>query len=123
MKQYKGEKHSKWKGGKILMSNGYMLIYSPNHPNKLKTGKGYVLEHRLIMEKKLNRFLDKKEIVHHINGIRNDNRIENLVITNQNKHIAKHNKERIWKKTSKKKKSEQATKAPRNNKGQFINVK
>jgi len=72
----KGKKHPRWKGGKKFTSNGYVLIYRPNHPNA-RSG-GFVLEHRLVMEKHLRRFLDKKEIVHHINQDKIDNRIKNL---------------------------------------------
>lgn len=57
---------------------GYILIYSPEHPNRTK--KNHVFEHRLVMEKKIGRFLKKDEQVHHRNGIKNDNRIENLAI-------------------------------------------
>lgn len=84
---------SHWKGGK-MRSEGYIRIYSPNHPQKSKLG--YVPEHRLVMERKLGRYLKSKEIVHHINGIRDDNRINNLkLIINQSQHIkeeAKNNK-------------------------------
>lgn len=83
-----GDKSSNWKGGYI--HNGkYIYIYSPNHPNKTK--ENYVCEHRLLMEKKIGRYLKKDEVVHHINGIKTDNRIENLVlIKNQSEHNKKH---------------------------------
>jgi hypothetical protein len=71
----KGEKNISWKGGRNK-SDGYIRIWKPDHP--LNNG-GYVLEHRLVMEKKIGRFLNKNEVVHHINGIRNDNRKENLI--------------------------------------------
>jgi len=83
-----------WKGGRLL-KNGYVLIYNPKHPNTSATG--YVPEHRLIMEKHIGRYLKKNELVHHINGIRTDNRLKNLVIVDSSKH-EKHTLERILQK-------------------------
>lgn len=72
---FKGENNAKWKGGRHE-KGGYAYKYAPNHPNAVK-GR-YVCEHRLVMEEKLGRYLLPSENVHHINGIRNDNRPENL---------------------------------------------
>ncbi len=73
----KREGSSNWKGG-IWKIRGYIYIYSPNHP--FGGVRGYVAEHRLVMEKHIGRYLTKKENVHHINGIKDDNRIENLML-------------------------------------------
>jgi len=85
-----GDKHYRWKGGRRIQL-GYILIYKPDHPHCGKT-KG-VLEHRLVMENFLGRYLKPDEIVHHTNGIRDDNRIENLeLFLNNSKHQKQHHK-------------------------------
>lgn len=56
--------------------NGYILIRMPEHPNANR--RGFIYEHRLVMEKHIERQLSMNEVVHHINGIKTDNRIENL---------------------------------------------
>ena len=84
-----------WKGG-VRNVNGYIWLKKPNHPGA--DLKGYVSEHRLVMEAYLGRYLTKKEIVHHKNRIRNDNRIENLeLIENQSRHYIEHmTGNKIW---------------------------
>lgn len=68
------ENHPNWNGGIRYDKRGYVLI-------KQVTGnKGYVREHRLVMEKHLSRKLEDWEWIHHKNGIKNDNTIENLAI-------------------------------------------
>jgi hypothetical protein len=84
-----GKDNPNWKGGKYIQSSGYVLVYSPKHPNANKTL--CVQEHRLVMEKYLGRYLTKKEIVHHKNNIRTDNRLSNLkLFPTQKAHLAYH---------------------------------
>lgn len=78
----KGPESHMWRGG-IHHSNGYHYIYTPNHPRANRDN--YVAEHILIWEEK-NDVLPKNYIVHHINGIRNDNRIENLLAMSKYEH-------------------------------------
>lgn len=83
-----GSANRQWKGG-IFMKDGYRFIKMPNHPNC--NNFGYVREHRLVMEKHLGRYLLKTEAVHHINGIKDDNRIENLKLFSSNsEHMVSH---------------------------------
>lgn len=72
-----------WKGGRTR-NYGYTLVYMPDHPQA--RSDGYVLEHRLIMERKLGRLLNANEDVHHINGVKNDNREENLIVLTKADH-------------------------------------
>jgi len=84
-----GKKHYKWNGGIKKHSAGYILIFYPTHP--FADCDGYVLKHRIVMEKQMGRYLKRKEIVHHINGIKNDNRIKNLKLFSSQKEHAKIN--------------------------------
>lgn len=77
-----GSKNPNWKGGKRKDKSGYVLVYVPEHPF---CDRDYLVrEHRLNMEKKIGRYLKQEEVVHHINGIKNDNRIENLKLFSSN---------------------------------------
>lgn len=71
-----GERHGCWKGGRVLLGDGYVRAYAPEHPHAVN-GR-YVLEHVLVMEAHVGRILRPEETVHHKNGQRADNRIENL---------------------------------------------
>lgn len=70
-----------WKGGRVSSVVGYIYIRVPSHP---KNYNGYVAEHRVVMENSIGRYLKNGEVIHHINGIKNDNRIENLVLCSSN---------------------------------------
>lgn len=60
-----------------VIQNGYVLIKAPDHP-RAGVRNGRVREHLLVMEESLGRMLLPGEEVHHMNGIRSDNRLENL---------------------------------------------
>ena len=65
-----------FKRGWYTNPDGYIYTLAPSHPRANQDG--YVLEHRLVVERRLGRYLHPRERVHHKNGIRNDNRDENL---------------------------------------------
>ena len=99
-----GFKSGHYKGGKYKNSQGYIMILIPTHPQA--NNQGYVREHRIILEKKIGRYLHRWEISHHKNRIKNDNKPENLrlkTLKGENSNAFLHSKER-----------------GRNEKGQFI---
>jgi len=91
-KEIHGEKNPRWNGGKSKHQKGYIMILKPTHPQA--QSKGYVPEHRLIMEKHVGRLLKKNEVVHHINGDVTDNRLENLRLLTMREHMKIHDKRR-----------------------------
>ena len=88
LRNRRGDKHPSWKGGRNREGFGYISVQVlPGDKYYEMTKKnGYVMEHRLVMAHHLNRPLDKQEIVHHLNGIRNDNRRENLALVDRRTH-------------------------------------
>ena len=73
--QPRSDKSSSWRGGRRI-DGGYVMLYMPDYPGA--KSNGYVREHKYVMEKHIGRRLNEKESVHHINGDKQDNRIDNL---------------------------------------------
>lgn len=87
----KGSNNPAWKGGRVKLKTGYVVLNMPEHPNRMKGKNPWVYEHRVAVEKSIGRYLESKERVHHINGNRADNRIENLeLLSSQRDHVALH---------------------------------
>jgi hypothetical protein len=70
------------------VSTGYILRKVKGHP--MANSRGYYAEHRLVVEASINRILTKDEVVHHKNGVRDDNRLDNLDVISQSKHAKDH---------------------------------
>ena len=85
-----GADHYAYVGRRVR--NGYVYVACPDHPAAPTEGvfRGYVLEHRLVLERTLGRLLRGDEHGHHINGIRDDNRPENLVAITRSAHRRLH---------------------------------
>ena len=81
----RGERNPWWRGGRRQDQYGYILVVD-NGKEPGANGKRYVLEHRLVMEKHLGRKLLRREFVHHLNGVRADNRLKNLKIVSHSTH-------------------------------------
>jgi len=88
-KELKQRRSKTWcNGGKYKDQFGYVQVYCPDHPH---SQRGMVPEHRLNMEGSLGRILNPKEVVHHINEIRDDNKIKNLqLFESKGKHAHFH---------------------------------
>lgn len=85
-------KSHKAQGGKAKDKSGYIRVPGNyNHPRANRAHQ--VLEHHLVMEASLGRYLEKSEVVHHKNGIKDDNRLENLELLEKGEHAKQHGKE------------------------------
>lgn len=85
----RGDKNPNWKGGQSKHAKGYLYTRAPDHPRQWQ---GYVFEHILVAEETLGRYLQEDEIAHHKNGIRDDNRPENIEVLTNSEHTSYHNK-------------------------------
>lgn len=76
------DKAPRWKGGRKIRKDGYVLVVAPaGHPypaDTHATGLAYILEHRLVMEQSLGRYLTPGEVVHHLDGNPSNNALSNL---------------------------------------------
>jgi hypothetical protein len=87
------ESTGRYRKSKIPSSNGYIKVPPPpGYNGRTMEGGKYVYEHRLVMELHLSRSLEQSEIVHHLNGDKHDNRLENLEVLSNSAHSAQHQK-------------------------------
>ncbi len=95
----RGENAGNWKGGKTRTVHGYIEVQAPDHP--LAVRGGYIREHRLVAETHLREsdpsspflldgYLHPGADVHHINEVKDDNRIENLEVMWRGQHTRRH---------------------------------
>lgn len=88
-----GDTHSQWKGGISKDANGYIklninLIEPKYHCMCDKSG--WVLEHRYVMAKSIQRPLTRKDIIHHLDGDVSNNSLDNLELTTRAEHMRTH---------------------------------
>lgn len=74
-------------GAGITDYKGYRRTYRPDHPLAGKTG--YVAEHRLVAWE-AGLLVNSSDVVHHLNGDKLDNRLENLAVTDKRAHDRDH---------------------------------
>lgn len=80
-----GQAHPRWKGGRLVTKDGYILVRCDGHPRAIGPGK-YVLEHILIWEEAHGRSLPPGWVIHHLNGDKADNRRHNLLALPSRQH-------------------------------------
>ncbi len=86
-----GAESISWKGGRHFNNRGYILLYlQKDNPFYCMSDRDhYVAEHRLVIAQLLNKPLTSDDFVHHLNGIKTDNRIANLALVTRNNHPSK----------------------------------
>lgn len=82
--QQRGANNPRWIGGKVYASDGYIRVLNRTHPRARKSG--YVYQHILVWEEANKMPLPKGYVIHHLNGIRDDNRPQNLIALPRKKH-------------------------------------
>lgn len=82
-----GDKNPRWNGGR-RKHNGYIEVYSPNHPRK--NIRNCVYEHQLVMEAYIGRYLVDGEVVHHKDFCKTNNNIDNLQLLTNSEHVKLH---------------------------------
>lgn len=97
----KGDKGANWKGGTRKTRNGYRQVLMPEHPRA--DSAGYVMEHIVVWEEATGVAVPKNCCVHHLNGDKKDNRIENLCLMQFAAHTVHHHKGRKCTESTKKK--------------------
>jgi len=88
----RGQQSPHWKGGRYIHRQGYICVWiaedSPYYPmaTHKRMGGGTIFEHRLVMAQSLGRCFTRQEHVHHINGDKQDNHLENLELISPSNH-------------------------------------
>lgn len=88
----RGSNTGNWKGGQFTSRLGYVYIKMYEHPRV--NIDGYIQRSHLVAEEKLGRYLYPEEITHHKNGIRDDDRSENIDVMTRGEHTSLHHKQR-----------------------------
>lgn len=122
----KGSGNPNFNGGKYVDDKGYVRVLRPDHPHN---NAGYIYEHRLVLEAKLNRILQPWETVHHINEIKLDNRLDNLFLTTVPEHSMIHREgvrktldQKVHMRNKARERAKQGGPRKRNSQGQFEKI-
>ena len=85
VEKLKVQKIDAYHKGYITTWNGYIKVKAPkDHPYKDR--KGYIMEHRLVIERQIGKYLEPEQEVHHLDGDKTNNKIENLLVVSKTEH-------------------------------------
>jgi hypothetical protein len=88
-KKWAGARNPAWNGGRYLHAAGYVMVHCPGHP-RANGPCDYVMEHILVAEQKIGRQLRPGEEVHHVDGDKQNNAADNLLVLLQEEHVRLH---------------------------------